>query len=414
MPISRPKAALAAIAAVVGGLYLAPSTCADIVVPRGGETIPKGAQLDENGFPMAEAIEASKSTNITEFSFDTVKIGGRDVPAGQVYHVEFDALLKNNRYNEGEVRVSSGFWADAAESFRSAAEELKGPAKQYVLYKWVVCVANTGDLDATLQASDAMLAEFPKAFHFGPVQIKRALVFASKGRTEDAVAALQKVTGAPGMNARDYFEAEYTRVWLTKMAQARLPAALADAEKEFRAMVSAIDAHPRGRQDAPDQRLKAQARIGVALALQNKADEARKLLEPLVHASDKTTDKSALGAAYTGLGNALFAQAADALKASKRDEAKALSEDAVLAYERVLLMYADSAEVSDRFNAEQNCARLFKNLFNLSGEKDCESGKRAYEHYRAAVGMLDMNEQRRTLIKEGTDLKAALDKACAK
>jgi hypothetical protein len=68
--------------------------------------------------------------------------------------------------------------------------------------------------------------------------------------------------------------------------------------------------------------------------------------------------------------------------------------------------------VSDVFNATQNVARVFKILFNLSGDKDCDIGNRSYNYFVAAVNMLPEGDDRRGLVREGRALQESLQKAC--
>jgi tetratricopeptide (TPR) repeat protein len=341
-----------------------------------------------------------------------VKGGGKDYPAGQVALIYFNAAEGNEAFKDGDVRGSSRFWQEAAESYGQAAEELKGSARQAALYKQLLTLANLGDVDATLTAAEQFLTEYPKSFYFGPVQIKRALVYASKGRQDEAVAALKRVADAPGMNPRDLFEAEYLRIWLTKMVPARTKEQFADAEKEFRGLVEAIDKNPRGKADASDQRVKAQARIAKTMLLQGKGTEARTLMDQTLTGLPKATERPALAAAYGSRGDALNLLAKQAMEGGKRADAKTLAEQAVLDYLRVAIFYGDEADPSDLFNATQNAARVFRSLFNLSGDKDCELARWSYDCYVQAAGMLGAGEEKRTLVREGLSLKEAMDKAC--
>jgi tetratricopeptide (TPR) repeat protein len=387
---------------------------ADILVLRDGNVLPKDLQMKAGEAPGEADLAKSRSMSL-DLAYDVVKGGGKDYPAGQVVDAFLDAAEANENYRSAEKHASAGFWEAAAESYAAAAEELKGSAKQQALYKKVLSIANLGDVDGMLKAADEMLAEFPKSFYFGPVQQKRALALASKAKMAESVAALKTVADAPGMNPRDLFEAEYTRLWLTKMVDARTPSDFTAAEKEFRGLVEAIDRHARGKQDAADQRIKALARVGKALVHQNKLADARKILDEILGAATATTEKAALAAAYSARGDALHAAAREAQTAGKKDEMTALIDDAILDYMRVALMYGDEAEVSDVYSAKHSLARVYRNLFTLSGDKDCEAASRAYEYYRQAMDMLPQNSPARAeIVREGRSLKEVMDKACAK
>jgi tetratricopeptide (TPR) repeat protein len=389
-----------------------PAALADILVLKDGTVLPKGVKAAAGELPSDEDFEASKG-HAVDPAYDVVKAGGKDYPAAQVADVFVYDAEKNLAYKDGEVRASSRFWEEAAESYGAAAEELKGAAKQVALYKRVLCLANLGDLDATLAASDQLLAAFPKSYWFGPVQVKRALIFASRNKADEAVAALKTVAAAGGMNARDAFEAEYTRAWLTKMRDARTKEDVAAAEKEFRDLVEAIERHPRGRQDAADQRLKALGRYTKAMVLQGKVAEARPILDQAIAQATKMTDRGVLSVVRAARGDALFSAAKAAMDSGKKDDAKTLSYEAILDSLYVADFAADFAETSDAFNATQNAARLWRNLFAMTGDKDCELARRAYEWYAAAVNMLPTGEEKRALVREAKALKEIHDKVCA-
>ena len=89
-------------------------------------------------------------------------------------------------FRNGENQGQSGYWAEAADSFAEAAENLKGAAKQVAMYKRILCLAETRDLDATFNAAQQLLDAFPKTYYFAPVQIMRARILYARGDRKSA------------------------------------------------------------------------------------------------------------------------------------------------------------------------------------------------------------------------------------
>ena len=125
-----------------------------------------------------------------------------------------------------------------------------------------------------------------------------------------------------------------------------------------------------------------------------------------------------LAGVYYGLGDAVFEEATKQQSAAgsgaTKDTIKALLNQAALHYLRVIYHYNEHAGQRELFGATQGAARVFRSLFSLSGEEDCEAGRRAYNFYRQATDMQQQGEEKRILVSEGLELKARLDEKCKK
>jgi tetratricopeptide (TPR) repeat protein len=395
----------------------APSAGADIVLLKDGKAAPPKFKLAPGTEPTEEELEESGRDNL-ELAYDAAKVGGTTVRPADVVKIWSTSALANEPFKTGMRNAASGFFDVAAGDFQSASEELKGAAaKQLALYNRLLCLANTNDLAGTLSAADDFLAAFPKTYYYGPVQQMRAKILANQNNMPESAAALKAVVDAPGMNARDRYECEVTRIFLTEYSKAgKDKAKYAAAEKSYRALVDAIE-RDRDKADAEAPRLKALVGVGKCLVFQGKPSDARKSFESVIAAPVAARDHTLLGAAYSGLGNVVFAEAQEAQsKAAGNEEqkkkARALLDDAALHYLRVAVHYKDAAEVADLYNAKLNLARVFATVFTLSGDKDCDLGRRAYTWFGQAVDMLPQGEERRQRVQEGKDLKQRLDQNC--
>jgi len=81
-------------------------------------------------------------------------------------------------------------------------------------------------------------------------------------------------------------------------------------------------------------------------------------------------------------------------------------------YQRLDEDYKDFAGQREMLGATQGIARVFATLFKLSGNKDCEKARKAYDYFRQAVQLQRGGEARRLLVREGMALKKRIDEAC--
>lgn len=407
----------AIILALVVLLFWTPTATADIVDLSNGIRLPKHRDIDSpwGKFPTDAELTASGKNNL-KLSYDTFEIGKTKGPAGQIATLYITLAIKNVEYTSGEQNGARGYWAESAEAFLLASEKLSGLAKQVALYKRMLAIANTGNAPATLQAADALLASDPKTYYFGPAQEKRARAFAELGRMGDAVAALKKVTDAPGMNVRDYFSAAYLRVFLTRFLPAKTKEAYEKAEKAFQALLTDLDRRPQ-KELASIPRLQILMSLGACVRALGRGEEAKALYEKILKAATDTTDKNVLAGVYYGLGDVAFEEA-NALQARAKtapelkQQVLDMLDQSALHYLRVLLLYKEFADRREVFGATQGAARVFTTLFTITGEKNCETASRAYDFYRQAVDLQPRGEARRLLVREGLALKKRMDAAC--
>jgi tetratricopeptide (TPR) repeat protein len=399
-------------------LLWAPAASADILDLSNGIRIPKDKDINTpwGTFPTDAELTASGRNNL-KLSYEAFELGGVKGPAGQVASLYITtAITKSVEFSSGEQNGVRGYWAEAAEAFKQAAENLSGVAKEVALYKAMLATANTGNAPATLRAADALLAADPKTYYFGPAQETRARVFAQAGRLGDAVAALKAVTDAPRMNVRDYFSAAYLSAWLTKFIRASTAEAYTDAEKEFNRLLKELDRHPQ-KELASVPRLRILMSLGACVRALGRSEEAKGIYAQILKAATDTTDKAVLAGVYYGLGDVAFEEASALQSRAKgapelKEQVQDMLDQAALHYLRVLLLYKDFADQNQTFGATQGAARVFATLFTITGEKDCETARRSYDFYRQAVELQPQGEARRLLVREGKALKKRMDEIC--
>ena len=397
---------------------------ADVVELKDGSFWPKDAAeaLGPGQVPSFELLKGTRKNRV-EPGFATVKLGKRDVSAAQIVAFYSSEAASNGDFNEGEKHGASQSYELAASAFEAAAEGLESSAgKQEALYKALQAWQADGrSMNNMLAAADAIIAQFPQGYYVPAAQMLRSRIFMSQGKTKEAQAALDAIVKATGMNARDYFEAELTKVnWFTLRGAGKDKAKLAAAEKAYRDL--ARRAGSKGA-DATVQALKARVGAGRALVFQGKYAEARKEFES-VTSDTAVKDQRLLAAAYNGLGDAVYGQAKLDDQATGGDAAKkkavydALT-TAALHYLRVTELYGDDWAPDEVVSATQNLARVFANQFamasNAEGEeatKRCKLGERAYAYYRAAWQRMGRGEPKRLLAREATEFKKQLDAAC--
>ena len=170
--------------------------------------------------PPTPNSTASGRNNL-KLSYDVFELGGVKGPAGQVANLYITtAITKSVEFASGEQNGVRGYWAEAAEAFKQAAENLSGVAKEVALYKAMLATANTGNAPATLRAADALLAADPKTYYFGPAQETRARVFAQAGRLGDAVGGTQGGHRRARHERPRLLQRRVPEHWLTKFIRA--------------------------------------------------------------------------------------------------------------------------------------------------------------------------------------------------
>lgn len=409
--------AAATTAALLAGLSAA-SAHADVLKTRDGRWFPKGVPLDANGVPGPQLMEDHRTKKIEPLSYDSVKIGGVDVPPGAVAEVYVYDAEQNQAFQEGERNAEGGLFQEAAASFATAAEELRGNGRMLALYKQALTLAFAGDADAMVAAIDVLVAEFPKTYFLADVQMRKARVMKAQGKVQEAVAACDKVAGAPGMNRRAVHDAELLKIFLTQYVEAgRDTDRWAKAEAAYRDRLAQIERET-ARADVEDVRMRALVGVGRCLVYQSKFADARAQLQQVADAPLGAADVEVRAAAYAGLGDVVINDASEvqaklAADKSLKDRYAALLDEALRHYLRVTELYGRDAAPGDLLWSRWQVARILVRVFTLSGDTDCESAGRALTYFSQARDMAD-GPERNSINREGGEFKKRRDAACEK
>ncbi len=406
----------AAFAAVLLIVLAAPAH-ADIVVLRDGKFHPKKVEGFQAGdVPSLMQLQDSGKKN-SELTFNTVKVGKQTVSAAMVVEIFTTLAAQNADFNDGETFAASGDFGSAAHKFGLAAQELEGSDQQLALYKRMLSLqALGGDLNPIMKSADELIAANPNGYYVPAAHMLRARIFASQGQNKLARGALDAITTATGMNARDFFEAELTKVdWFELRGAGNNATKLESVRKKY----ANIEMQAKGKgEDAKIPALKAVVGAARCQVRMGKWSDARKAFERDTNDSE-IKDKTLLGAAYHGLGDAVYGQAKADLAAAagnqaKIDSAKAALTEAALHYLRVTEFYGMDFAADNVLDCTTNLARVFANQFALGNNSDCSLGSRAYQYYVRAAKAMSRGETKTQLIREALASKKDLDAACKK
>ena len=388
---------------------------ADIVELKDGTFLPKKVDMQAGQWPRPAQLKESGKDNV-KLAYDFVTVGRERVSASQVLRVWSTEAESESNYSDAITYMSSNAFREAAGAFTEALDNIKGATGREIAMFWRLEALRTEGRDpaAILSAADALIAAFPKSLWLGDAHMVRARVFAVQGKTKEAKAALAAVTAAPGMNPEDYFESKLAQIqWFDLPAAGKDAAKLAKVESTYRTI--AKNAKSRG-EDSRIQHLKALVGAGRCLVFQGKFDNARKELERVTSNND-VTDKRLLGAAYRGLGDALYGKARPDVKgkdAAKRKQAVKDLNEAAMHYLRVTEFYGMDYAADEMIPATENLARVFASLFIAGDGTDCALGSRAYESYRKAWKLMSPGQRRNQLSREALDFKRDYDAKCKK
>ena len=381
-----------AIAALTLVLFTA-SAQADIVILRNGQVLPKKVAKDVNPeeYPSDAALKRSGTGNV-ELRFDKVKVGSQTVDASDIADIYCTRAARNANFNDGLNQARSGYFDAGLPAFRAAADELKDGDKQVALWNAVLCASRLPGRDAvteTRAAIAALLEAAPDGYYMPKAQILLCRVLLNQRQDKSALAALNAVTSANGMNARDYFEAAVNKINFFDLPRARTPERLAKVEERFREILSQIKSR-RAEDKAAAPMLRAINGIGKCLIGQKKADDAKKFFIDVVGNKNSLADKSLLADAHRGLGDVIFLQVAKEVSSgAAKDAAPQVVdrlEEATLQYLRVILQYRDDAQDSLQ-PSMQNVAQVWHWQAELGGfddEADLELANRAISMYISA------------------------------
>lgn len=411
------RLSLAALAAGLSTfLPLARPCRADVVILTDGRVLPRGVTVPAGEAPSSDQLQETDDKRVDPLAYDSLKLAGQEVSAGLVADVYISACSANADFQAGETNAASGFFEDAAANFAAAADALKGAARQLALWKRLVAMAQLNDPDTLVPAIDAFVGEFPKTLFLSDVLNRKARGLMAKGDAAGAKAALEALTGAPGINKRDLHGGELAKLQLEAGGAGRDKAKLSALEAKYRERLTAIE-----RESARDEvalvKLQAMVGVGRMLVFQDKPGDARPFLEQVIDSPVAAQSKSMLAAAYAALGHVSYAEAraTQAAAAGNEDQKKKAAlqlETSLLHYMRVTELYLPVAEGNDLYDARVSAARVLAAQFALSNDKDCEAAKSAMRFYKMAYDMLSGGPERGAVNREFTDLKARHDKAC--
>jgi hypothetical protein len=362
-------------------------------------------------------MEQARAKKLEPLGYDSTKLGGVEVPPGMIEEVwAYDGWF-HQVHQEAERSAAGKHYAEAADGFHRAAEELKGSAKQVALAKRVLALAAADDAAGMVAAIDELRAEFPKTFFLAPFEKRRASVLAAQGKAAQAAEVLDKAIATPGLNKHDLYDLRMFKIYLTQYVTAgRDRARWAETEKAYRELLSAADGEALARGEVEDSRLRALVGVGRTLVFQGKQGDARRFLEQVIASS--TPDKSLLASAYVGLGDVMVAEARDTQGKAAGNEAlkkQALDqlESGLLHYLRVSELYQDAADPSDLYQGRLGAGRTFVAIFGASNDTDCEAATKAQQFMRAAHDMLPNGVEKSQLVREFKEFKARADKTCS-
>jgi tetratricopeptide (TPR) repeat protein len=405
-------------AGLVASFVAATPARADIVRLRDGKVLPAGAVVPKDGVPSQEEMEKHKGKKLEPMGYDGAKLGGVEVPPGMIDEVWTWDTWESQLFQEAERSAAGTRFAEAADLYLRAAEELRGGGKQVALGKRAIVLALANDADGMIAAIDELKAEFPKTVFLTQLEKRRASVLAGRDQRPQAVDALDKVIGAAGINKHDLYEAKLFKIFLTQYVPAgRDRAKWAEAEKSYRELLTAVEGEAAAKSEVEDSRLRALVGIGRSLVFQGKQADARKFLDQVVAGATNATDASLLGSAYVGLGDVMFAEARETQAKAAGNEAlkkQALDqlESALLHYLRVTELYYERTEQSDLYQARIGAGRVFAAIFGASNDKDCDAALKAQQFMRAAHDMLPNGVEKSQLVREFNEFKQRRDKAC--
>ena len=364
--------------AAVAALFLltaAPLAHADIVVTRDGKVLPEKVadKVTRDEWPSDEALQDSGRGNI-ELRYDRVKVGRDAINAGFVADVYLTESSRNATFNNAQNQARAEFWAQAANSFQAAADELKDGDRQLAMWLRLTCLRNAGDVDATEAAANELTTAFPEGYYTPQSMMVLARVAIARGKLADAKALLQKVAALPGLNARDVFEAAVSEIDWFVFPAARNAADYAAAERAYRDLIQKI----KGKGAASEAAIplfKAQVGVGKSLVAQGKPKEAAPFFNDVVTNPASLADTSLLAAAYRGLGDVVYLDVQARKAGAGKDQAAALIADldqAALHYMRVCHFYRGDAGDSLQ-PAWQSGAQVFEWQFELGGARDAKA-----------------------------------------
>ena len=368
---------------------------------RAGE--PPMPVIGPDDIPGDEMLAQSENFKL-DATYETVKSNsGFSKSAGLIKRFRSVDEVRNEAFRQGLAAATSGYWKDAAESFKAAGGSTQGLGKQMAMWFCATAYAALGVPDETETAITELLAAFPKSYYFADAQILRAKIALQKGDVAAAAKALAAVPAEKGMNARDLYRAEYTRINFTIELQRKYD----EARVAYQKLVDTI-----ARGDATQGEIagqQANVGIGNCYLAARKAKEA----EPFFTKAIESRNADVLAGAYAGLGDIAQLKAQELAEGTNKDlkGAKEKLEEACLSYLRVTIYYKDTVEDNTPvLRALQNQGQVYFLLFDFSGGKDTEMYERGYNSYFELWKNMPEGSPKRAIQKIMADKKKAAGK----
>ena len=146
--------ALGALALTLAALAVAASVAsADIVDLSNGVRLPKKRAIETpwGEYPTDAELRASGKNNL-KLAYDECVLDTQRIDPAQIQKIYLTATHFDQHFTSGVQNGIRGYWEEAAEAFRMAAENLSGAGKQEALFNRMLAVATlrgrreTGDI----------------------------------------------------------------------------------------------------------------------------------------------------------------------------------------------------------------------------------------------------------------------------
>lgn len=344
-------------AAFLAALLLSSAALADRIHTTDGKTLDEVEIVNET---LSGVLYKAKG-----------KSGEQSVPADQVLRVEFTSKVPglidsaHSDLNDGNLESAAGSFEDFAESVLSGnnKKDRQAWAPAYALYRAIEtnqAIASKESFEKVIALADQLITKCPESRYVPQAYVAKAGAQRDLAKGKDAAETIGMLKGLVQSKAlSDAFrlQAELLEVEISSLKgqqkRDRLIEIGGQAGSQYpmvrnRARVLEAETHIEG---------------------ENKDfAKARKIYEAVI--KDPKADEGTLAGAYTGMGDCLFQEAVDKLRAN--GDASAILKDAVLNYLRVVVVYKDQTRYVPR--ATYQSAKVFE----FMGEANRPNARKMY------------------------------------
>lgn len=297
------------------------------------------AALTSGGSLLADTIYKTDGSTIADVSVQregltqvTYRADKKEgsVESDDVLFIEF--TTKPQLVDRADTAIDEDRLLDAQANLEDFLEGVQEEApkkfpwsRAYALYRLLEVHEILGQPDKLVAVADRLGHLEPDSRYVPLAAMKRAQALFDAGKAKDALASLEafdQTIQAKGLGDRWKLEKE--------LATIRFDATLADKLRLERLE----DVSARAGVEYPVVRNRAEVAIGETLLAAKKVVEAEEILRDVTE--DPKADSRTLAAAYTGLGDCLWARGEPN---AKEESGKALLEQASMAYMRVVVVY---------------------------------------------------------------------------